>query len=371
MFNYSSVYSIDMIRLSVMVEKKRMEAFRTQYMNDNPLVNYYSKNSFNDYRHNFSIYEANFHDGSDTRIKNEKNHFWLGFQHYAENFDAGVAELAIEFNPNKCADDKGFLYLILSHFYYRSGSIGVKSCDICRDFEGIDIDTIAYEKNRKNHEIIYNTPKGRSRYLGKRRGHGTVKIYDKAAELKKSDYVCTRWEVTLRFKELYMRDFLTDEVTVENLKVNLPTVHFGDNGFADCKDMKLKCAVHAIKSDFAKLANFSTHMQEKIKPYLEKSALFTISNADLPQIIQSFREYLKSYVACVKPDEEAQASITRLMDNLELERDLLWEANIKKIEIELEEIHYLVAGNIQFDELLKKFPNWDENELSKIFKSVE
>ena len=47
------------------------------------------------------------------------------------------------------------------------------------------------------------------------------------------------------------------------------------------------------------------------------------------------------------------------------------ENTYSRRDIELEKIHYLAAGNIQFDELLKKFPTWDANELSKIYKSVE
>jgi len=47
------------------------------------------------------------------------------------------------------------------------------------------------------------------------------------------------------------------------------------------------------------------------------------------------------------------------------------EGTYSQRDIELEEIHHLAAGNIQFDEILLKFPNWDESELRKIFESVE
>ena len=292
MDNHSSDYSVDMIRLSVRVERKLMELFIAQYLTDHIFVRYYQKNSYKEYRHNFSIHEP--YD-SCLSIENEKTRFWLGFQHYTEKSGGRDADLVIEFNPNKCAGNEGFLHLILSHFYYNSGAIEVKSCDICRDFDDIDMDTVTYEKNRKSHEIVFNTQKGRAKYLGKRGGHGTVKVYDKAAELKKTDKVCTRWEATLRFKELYIRHFLTDGVTVENLKVNLPTVHLGDRGFADYKDIKLNCVVHAIKSNFAKLADFSSHMQNKIKPHLESGALFTISNENLPEILETLKNYLKNF----------------------------------------------------------------------------
>ena len=58
------------------------------------------------------------------------------------------------------------------------------------------------------------------------------------------------------------------------------------------------------------------------------------------------------------------------MDCIELERGFLMENTYSKRDIELEEIHYLAAGNIQFNELLQRFPHWDENELYKVFESV-
>ena len=46
------------------------------------------------------------------------------------------------------------------------------------------------------------------------------------------------------------------------------------------------------------------------------------------------------------------------------------ENKYSKRDIDLEVIHSLAAGNIQFDKLLQRFPHWDENELYKVFESV-
>ena len=296
MLNHSFYYSVDMIRLLVMVEIKIMELFVEQYlydvMCDNPCVTYSCGKKLKDFQETFNVQET-YTINTPLGTENGENRFWLGFKHNTEKFNREKASLVIEFNPNKCAENVGLLYTVLNRFYSNPRAIAVKSCDICRDFDGIDIDTVTYEKNRKNQEIIFNTQKGRTRYLGKRGGHGTVKVYDKAAELKQVGQVRTRWEATLRFKNLYVQDFLNNKIKVDDINANLPTVHFGDKGFADCNNMMLKCAINAIKSDSAKLADFSPYMQKQIKPYLERSALFTISNKDMPEIIQSLQVYLK------------------------------------------------------------------------------
>ena len=294
MLNYSSDYSVDMIRLLVMVKIKTMDLFEEKYLFCNPCVTNNYGRRIKDFEYSCNVKETY---TINTPLGTEKgeNRFWLGYGHNTEknNEFREKASLVIEFNPNKCAENEGLLNAVLNRFYYNPKVVAVKSCDICRDFDGIDIDTVVYEKNRKGQEVIFNTQKGRTRYLGKRAGHGSVKVYDKAAESKQADQICTRWEVTLRFKDLYVHDFLTNKIKVADINANLPTVHFGHNGFANCKKMMLNCAIDAIKSGGAKLADFSLHMQKQIKPHLESGALFTISNADMPEIIQSLQVYLK------------------------------------------------------------------------------
>ena len=294
MLNHPFNYSVDMIRLLVMVKIKAMDLFEEKYLFCNPCVTANYGSRIKDFEYSCNVKET-YTINTPSGTEEGANRFWLAYGHNTQknNPFREKAGLVIEFNPNKSAENVGLLYTILNRFYRNPKAVAVKSCDICRDFDGIDIDTVVYDRNRKNHEIIFNTPKGRTRYLGKRGGHGTVKVYDKAAELKQADQTCTRWEATLRFKDLSIHDFLTDKVKVEDIKANLPTVHLGDSGFMGGDDMMLKCAVNSIKAGTAKLADFSLYMQKKIKPILERGALFTISNEDMPEIIQSLQVYLK------------------------------------------------------------------------------
>ena len=124
-------------------------------------------------------------------------------------------------------------------------------------------------------------------YLGKRGSNGRLKIYDKAAEQKQPDRICTRWEATLKFKNLTMHDFLIGKVTVKDVNANLPTVYIGENGFANSDNIMIKCASYAVRAGYVKLADFTRYLRKQITPHLEQGALYTVGNADLPDMIQA------------------------------------------------------------------------------------
>jgi len=271
-----------------------MEQFANQSLKYNTNSHHYLGRSISEYGHNFKIREPYFIDTPSGKMRCENN-FWLGLQHNSESTNQATTTLVIEFNPNKCNINRGLLNAVLSRFFRFPQNIQIKSLDICRDFNDIDINAVTYDKNRKSHEIIYNTAQGKTVYLGKRSSNGRVKIYDKAAEQKQPDMVCTRWEATLKLKDLSMHDFLLGKVTADDINANLPTVYIGENGFVSSDDIMLKCATYAIKTGHVKLADFTRYYRKQITPHLEQGALFTVSNTDLPDMIQAVRAYLKDY----------------------------------------------------------------------------
>jgi len=264
-------------------------------LNNDLDAHHYLGRSISEYKHNYIIRESYYVDTSFGKMRNESK-FWVGLQHNSERTDQDKTTLVVEFNPNKCDLKNGLLNHVIERFAYTPPEgVAIKSLDICRDFEGIGINSVTYDKNRKSHEIIYNTAKGKTIYLGKRGSNGRVKIYDKAAEQKQPDKICTRWEATLKFKNLTMRDFLHGKVNVEDINTNLPTVYIGESGFANSDNIMMKCASYAVKTGYVKLADFTRHLRKQITPHLEQGALCTVGNADLPDMIQAIQAYFKYY----------------------------------------------------------------------------
>lgn len=97
----------------------------------------------------------------------------------------------IEFNPNKCATQEGFLEWY-GRFLGYCYTTTLKRYDLAIDIP-IDRSSCCLVKDHRKYAFI--SDKTKTEYLGQRNKPGFVKLYDKAAE-RKLDYPLTRLEVT-------------------------------------------------------------------------------------------------------------------------------------------------------------------------------
>lgn len=291
-------FKVDMIRMEVRADKDDVEHYFGIIFTDNPYVKHRMRSKIRDYRHSFEIHETYKTETPFGNVEG-RNNFIVLYQHNSEKANKQRYNLVIEYNPNKCNTNEGLLKLVLVRYYMRLERVKLKSCDICCDIEGVDIDTVTYQRNGKSIERTIRGPKGRTIYIGKRGTHVQIKVYDKAVEQKKYG-VLTRWETTLKFHDASVGIFLIDEYDKDDceiFKINLPDVYLGDNGkLDDVEDIMIQCAVYAVKTCHKKMSQFTYYHQKKIKPYLTSTSLFTIGNSNIPEIINAIVTYYVEYI---------------------------------------------------------------------------
>lgn len=290
-------YLLDKLRLRIKVLNSDFERFANRELMGSPYVDMYRSVRHKDYRYNFTIKE--FYE-TEIPFKGDSegvNNFYLGYEHNSERRGKRKYDLVIEYNPNKCDTRYGLLHRILDLFYWRLSYVDVMGVDICRDFDGVDISNIAYAPGKKRTEKDFRTVSGRTMYIGERGSNGATKIYDKAAEQKLTNgEILTRWETHLvPPSETTVVFFLIGEVDSEFLGVDLPTVYVGENGLT-APDTDMRCYLYGLKNGPFKLSDFSYYKRNKIKPYLDAAALFTVGNDDMPEIIRAIETYFKQYV---------------------------------------------------------------------------
>lgn len=290
-------FNVDMLRMETKVKTTDFYYFMS-CLSGNPSIEFYLGKGIKNYRYNYLISESNHHSTPYGDI-NDTYSFYLGFLHNSEKLNKFYHNLVIEYNPAKCNVSEGLLNLILKQYFSRLEFVNFKSCDICCDIFGIDMNSVTFYRNRKNNEMYIRSQSGETYYIGSRNSDGRVKIYDKAAEQKKDDK-WIRWEATIKPDEVFTVAYLITDfepLINEFFETNLPTVYFGDNGSIDlCPDILLKSAVYSIKKGYLKLNDFNGYYRRKISPVLSSTALYKISNDNMPDIIRTIVDYYRSYV---------------------------------------------------------------------------
>lgn len=283
-------FSVDMIRISTKVSLLEFSSFYCAVAL-NPEVSPYIGKGMSEYHYNFSVAE-NLHGFVPGILSDTYNRFYFAYQHNSEkgNSDYGKFSFVLEYNPNKCVVGYGVLNYILRNFFNDVDKIQLRSCDLCCDFPDILIDNFVYDKNRKRYTCNMTGNNGRTIYLGRRGSNGSVKIYDKAAELGLSGKVLTRYEVTLSFDDTYFSRMLFSDFHVD---VNLPAVFVNTGQLALMQDAKLRAAVLCIQNGFMSMNDFGKDFRKKIRSYLADSSSFVIDDTAKDLISITIVNYIK------------------------------------------------------------------------------
>lgn len=285
--------SIDMVRLQVNVYTCFFEEFCRQYFTDNPDVYFYNGFKINDYHDNFKINEYVKNNNPFDR-QDCYNKFWVGFHHNAEqNGEKHKYSLVIEFNPNKCYFSEGLLNKILSTFFMDLSNVYLKSVDIAFDLY-VPITNFLVDKCTKHYFCDIVSDVGRTFYIGSPGSNGRVKIYDKAAEQKLDGVDWTRWEITIKFSDVFLSQILLNSFDFD---FNVPDVFYFDELNFNDFDVKMRCYIYSVLNGFVKFNEFSRKIREKIKQTLLQSA--SIKRIDVtykPKVYITIISFFKDFV---------------------------------------------------------------------------
>lgn len=266
-------YCVDMIRLSCKISARDFALLIKAFSNE-PNISEYEKSAINEFKMNFNY-------------KDQDCSFWFGYLPNSEFYNSNSSisnpnalhNLTVEFNPNKCKDNKFLLYL-LDHMQ----SIKLVSCDLACDlpFPITDLDFIPVNKSFKH---ILDTPEGRTYYFGK--GDKRIKIYDKTKEAK-LDYDLTRVEISVKVdKEL------KDIKSVDFSDLSFPLISCREYqlDFSDTElDSTLKAILFACDNGFP-ISYLSRRYQEKIKSYKIKKSSIEIDLALFNKTLINYLDY--------------------------------------------------------------------------------
>ena len=196
-------YSVDMVRLLVKLRPGEFQKI-FDYQARMPDISYYMSNRVKDYHYNIVV-------------KKEKYSYWMGYKH---NSSCDNNDFVLEYNPNKVRNDILIDYVLNNYFnkvtcYDIRYSPRVCSVDIAVDIPVNILNCLVF-KQTKGRYMFYSGNTGRSDdftiYIGK--GHGRVKVYNKALE-RGLDYDLTRYEVSLKLDKPLQ--------SIRNVKVDVET----------------------------------------------------------------------------------------------------------------------------------------------------
>lgn len=249
-------YCVDMLRLSCKMSALDYANLIKPFSIE-PCFSMYEKSAINEFKMNHN------YKGVDCS-------FWFGYMPNSEFYNNSVSisnpkalhNFTIEFNPNKCQDNKYLIYILEHMFDIKLVSVDF-ACDL--PFSITDLDFIPVNKSFKH---ILDTPNGRTYYFGK--GDKRIKIYDKTKE-SNLDYDLTRIEISVKvdkpFKELK---------TVDLSSLVFPLVSSSEYqlDFSDTNlDSTLKAILFACDNGFP-VSYLSRRYQQKVKDYkIKKSSI--------------------------------------------------------------------------------------------------
>lgn len=213
---------LDMISIVGDVDSEMLEKFVNSCgFTMDPNVRYEMFVGWKSYKHNWYV------------SNNEKGYsYFIG---YCLNSGEDLSKrLMIEFNPSKVdyVNDK-YLKELLRMVVSDLDNFKVGYADIAFDFEGVSTDDLIIDKARKrNYREFYYPKTNKTIYIGNPKTNGSIKIYDKARELKENPLKeKTRYEVTLKvslelsrlasykFKGSLPICYVKDDVSVYNLDI--------------------------------------------------------------------------------------------------------------------------------------------------------
>lgn len=229
-------YSIDMLRLKTYITYEEFTS-----------IEFLIKTS----------YQGFFYSRVDNRISKfhyqynlefEECHFWFGFMHNNEQKSFNREDLkynfTIEFNPNKCRDNR-LLLLILHRFsdWY------LRSFDLAIDVPINILDIMFDLKNRRKFNTDGYGGDNLTHSYGS--GNGRIKIYNKKRESKLNIVGhLTRIEISATYEDFPIRNVKRFEFD-SNL---FPIVYLNNYvySFSDytCKDKMLMCVLYAVNSGY-------------------------------------------------------------------------------------------------------------------------
>lgn len=287
----NNVYSVDMVRVRVRVSSDDVSRyFSTFTMNSD--VEYYETCQIKKYRHNWTFKEML--PGFKHPIPCS---FWLGYQHNME-IKSTRHWLVIEFNPNKCDMNYGYLNKLLRAFYRSVNEVQIVSVDLACDMP-ININNVFCDKGGKRVKKIfdYGGIDNKTIYLGE--GAGRIKIYNKARELGLVGENRTRYEITNQFDNsggvpFTVKQYESFEVcTIEPLLV--PIYVLESYQFDMSISQTDRALVYAVLNGFP-IEELSRDKRTKIKKILSESAENTL---DSNGFVNAFRQYFARFIQVI------------------------------------------------------------------------
>lgn len=198
-------YSIDMLRLKLEVQFDIIDILILKPFKSEPKVDYKMMTSISAYRHNFYV--------KDYNAFGDECSFWIGTCHNSKRIlKTGVADIVVEFNPNKC-EGSILLSYVLDNLFKDNPYVEVKSLDVAIDIPCNILDLSLSRKGNMSRRIFDNGSDDRTYYFRKGKSNGAIKVYNKKRE-SKLDYELTRYEITLN-PNLYVDKFDSYELPVD------------------------------------------------------------------------------------------------------------------------------------------------------------
>lgn len=265
-----------MVRLKTSVLNMDLESFMKKYQ-DNPYVTSWEDRRFNMYRYNWK-FEYMTITGAES--------FWIGYSHGSEK--VGLKHnLVVEFNPNKC-DDIPYLWHVLKTFYKDFSRVYCVSADIACDMPVNILDVLYIPDGRRKYKYLNNGSDDMTYYFGNRGEDGSIKIYNKARQMKIKDFDLTRYEITRRLdytlerSEFVSLDWtcLVDIALIDNYQYGLEVTQTE------------RAVLYAVMNGFP-MKDLSRIYKDKIKKILSNSAGNTLESTEFDMCLRNYFSQLK------------------------------------------------------------------------------
>lgn len=262
-----------MLRLSCRMSVKDFSRI-TNYFSCEPLFKQYEQFGINEFKFNYAY-------------KDDLCSFWFGFISNSE-FIKGNASFSnplalhnftIEFNPNKCKDNK-FLMFILKQM----NDIRIVSCDLACDLP-YNINQLEFIPQNKSFKHFFDTPDGLTYYFGK--GDKRIKIYDKTKEAN-LDFDLTRIEISVKVDLL-----LKDIKSVDFSKLTFPIVSCSEyQTTLDDNDIDATLKVHLFALEHGyPLPYMSRVYQKKLKDFKIKKSPIEFNTSTFNKTLINYIDY--------------------------------------------------------------------------------
>lgn len=230
-------YSIDMLRLKTYITYEEFTAieFLINSVYKDNLDKYWISGMISQFHYNYNmVFE-------DCR-------FWFGFMHNNEQKSFNQEDLkynfTIEFNPNKCKDNR--LLIVILH-KFRDWKL--RSFDLAVDLPVSILDIMFDLKNRRKFKTEGYGGDNLTHTYGK--GNGRVKIYNKKNESNLNILGhLTRIEISATYEDfpiLRVKQFEFDSKIFPTVYLNNYIYSFSDY---TCKDKMLMCVLYAVNSGY-------------------------------------------------------------------------------------------------------------------------